>query len=131
MVTTRVLALALLAAAPVSAAIPTPAEHLGFTPGDDYKLADYGQIVSYFQKLEKGSDRIRLREFGKTSLGKPIVAPLILSGGNLKHLDEYREINRKLALGLVEADEARRLAARGQASVWIDSGLHARAVAAS
>ena len=91
MVTTRVLAMALLSAALVSAAIPTPAEHLGFTPGDDYKLADYGQIVSYFQKLEKGSDRIRLREFGKTSLGKPMYAAFISSGENLKHLDEYRD----------------------------------------
>jgi hypothetical protein len=131
MVITRVLALTLLAAALVSAAIPTPAEHLGFTPGDDYKLADYTQIVTYFQKLEKGSDRIRLREFGKTSLGKPMYVAFISSGENLKHLDEYREINRKLALGLVESDEARRLAARGKAIVWIDSGLHASEVAPS
>src|SRR5438552_18571283 len=55
-----------------AAAVPTPREHLGFTPGDDYKLMDYSQLIAYFQKLEKASDRIRLQEFGKTSMGKPM-----------------------------------------------------------
>src|SRR5690348_8176402 len=54
------------------AAVPTPREHLGFTPGDDYKLADTSQIYGYFQKLAGASDRIRLIEFGKSALGKPM-----------------------------------------------------------
>ena len=41
----------------------------------------------------------------------------------------YREINRKLALGLATAEEAKRLSAEGKAIVWIDSGLHATEVA--
>jgi hypothetical protein len=48
---------------------------------------------------------------------------------NLKKLDRYREISRRLALGLPDAAEARRLAEEGKAIVWIDSGLHASEVA--
>ena len=50
----------LCAAALCRSAVPTPKEHFGFTPGDDYKLADYSQIFGYFQKLAQASDRIRV-----------------------------------------------------------------------
>jgi hypothetical protein len=112
-----------------AATVPTPREHLGFTPGDDYKLMDYGQLIAYFQKLEKASDRIRLQEFGKTSMGKPMYVAFISAPENLKRLKEYQEINRKLALGVPDAAEAHRLAQQGKAVVWIDSGLHATEVA--
>ncbi|MEN6601161.1 MAG: M14 metallopeptidase family protein [Bryobacteraceae bacterium] len=114
----------LLAAAP-----PTPREHFGFTPGEDYKLADYGQIAGYFEKLARSSDRIRWVEFGRTSLGKPMYAAFISSAENLRKLEHYREISRKLALGEASPEEARRLAVEGKAIVWIDSGLHATEVA--
>ena len=74
----------------LSAAVPTPKEHFGFTPGDDYKLAGYTQISTYFQKLASGSDRIRIREFGRTSHGKPMYAAFISSPENLaKIFDLY------------------------------------------
>ncbi len=120
-------ALALAAAA--AAAVPTPRDHLGFTPGDERKLADYAQIVSYFQKLEKSSGRLLLREFGRTSNGKPMYVAFISSPENLKNLDRYRAISRRLALGEAGEAEARRLAEEGKAIVWIDSGLHSTEVA--
>ncbi len=40
------LAIALLSAACCHAAVPTPAEHFGYTPGDDYKLADTSEIFA-------------------------------------------------------------------------------------
>ncbi len=109
--------------------IPTPEEHLGFPPGEDYKLADYSQIVSYFQKLDEASDRLRFVEFGRSAHGKPMYAAFISSVANLQNLEKYREINRKLALGLVSQEESRRLANEGKAIVWIDSGLHSSEVA--
>ncbi|HWQ53079.1 MAG TPA: M14 metallopeptidase family protein [Bryobacteraceae bacterium] len=118
-----------LAALCHAAALPTPKQHLGFTPGDDYKLADYAQITGYFQKLDAASDRITLVEFGKSTLGKPMYVAFISDAENLKHLDRYRDISRRLALGQATAEEARSLAAEGKAIVWIDSGLHASEVA--
>jgi len=110
-------------------AVPTPKEKLGFAPGDDYKLADYAQITGYFQALERSTDRIRLIEFGKSSNGKPMYVAFLSAPENLKNLERYREISRRLALGQAEAGEARRLAGEGKAIVWIDSGLHASEVA--
>lgn len=127
----RLLTVLTLLHACAAAAIPTPREHLGFTPGDERKLANYTEIVSYFQKLEKQSDRIRLREFGRTSSGKPMYVAFISDAANLAQLDHYRELNRKLALGRVDPAEARRLAQSGKAIVWIDSGLHATETAPS
>ncbi len=125
----RRLCLVLSLACAAWAAVPVPKEHFGFTPGDDLKLADYSQLLSYFQKLEKASDRIRLVEFGRSSLGKPMVVAFLSSPENLKKLDRYREISRRLALGQADKAEARRLVEEGRAIVWIDSGLHASEVA--
>lgn len=112
-----------------AATVPAPKEHFGFDPGEDYKLADYGQLTAYFQKLAAASDRIRLVEFGRSSLGKPMYVALISDAENLRRLERYREISRRLALGEATAEEARRLAAEGKVVVWIDSGLHASEVA--
>jgi hypothetical protein len=119
----------LVCAALSQAAVPTPREHLGFTPGDDYKLADTTQIYGYFQKLAASTDRIRLVEFGKSSLGKPMYIAFLSEAANLQRLDRWREISRRLALGVPTESEARTLANEGKAIVWIDSGLHASEVA--
>ncbi len=125
----RIAAFLLLLVAPAAAQIPQPKDYFGFTPGDDYQLANFEQIAGYFQKLDVASGRLKLVEFGKTSEGRPMYAAFISSEENLKRLDEFKEVNRKLALGLVSQEEARKLADAGKAFVWIDSGLHATEVA--
>jgi len=121
---------ALLAlAACCKAAVPTPSSHFGYTPGDDYKLADTSEIFAYFHKLAAASDRIRLEEFGRSSEGRPMYVAFISAPENLKKLDHYRQIAARLALGQASAEEAGALAEEGRAVVWIDSGLHASEVA--
>jgi hypothetical protein len=117
------------AAALSFAAVPTPREHLGYTPGDDYKLADYADVTGYFRKLAAASDRILLQQFGVSANGKPMLVAFLSSPENLKRLDHYRGISRKLALGDASRQQAQSLAAEGKAIVWIDSGLHASEVA--
>jgi len=46
--------LALAVSAP-AAEVPSPESVLGFRPGEDRKLADWSQIVDYFQKLAAAS----------------------------------------------------------------------------
>lgn len=111
------------------AAAPAPKDAIGFVPGEDHKLADYKQIVGYFQALERSTDRLRLLEFGKSSHGKPLYVAFISAPENLRNLERYRHISRRLALGQAEDAEARRLAQEGKVIVWIDSGLHASEVA--
>jgi hypothetical protein len=125
----RGIASAFALASALTAQVPAPKDHLGFTPGDDYKLADYGEVSGYFRKLAAASPRIRVEEFGKSFHGRPMLVAYISSEANLARLDEFKAINRRLALGLATGDEARRLSRQGKAIVWIDSGLHASEVA--
>src|SRR6266436_8514885 len=88
--------------------IPAPADVLGFTPGDDRKLASWAKVVEYFQKLAAVSDRVKFEEIGKSTMGAPFVYATISAPENLKRLDEFKEIQRQLAdprlLGAGSAD---------------------------
>jgi hypothetical protein len=78
-------------------AIPTPESALGFRIGEDRKLAKWENFVAYFQRLQAASDRIKVSGLGKTTLGRPFIVATISSAENLKRLDEFKEIQRKLA----------------------------------
>ena len=84
--------------------IPAPAEVLGFTPGDDRKLASWAKVVEYFQKLDAASDRVNFEEIGKTTMGAPFVFATISAPENLKRLNEFKEIQRQLADPRILAD---------------------------
>jgi hypothetical protein len=105
--------------------LPRPASILGFEPCAERQLATYEEVSEYFRKLDGATDRMRLFEIGKTAEGREMLLAVISSEENLKRLDRYKEIARKLALakGLSD-DEARALAKEGKAVVWIDFGLH-------
>ncbi len=65
--------------------------------GEDRKLAKWEEIVAYFQRLAATSDRIKVTDLGKTTLGRPFIVAAISSAENIKRLDEFKEIQRKLA----------------------------------
>src|SRR5438067_12351463 len=80
-----------------SKTIPAPADVLGFTPGDDRKLASWAKVVEYFRKLAAASDRVKFEEIGKSTMGAPFVYATISAPENLKRLDEFKDIQRQLA----------------------------------
>src|SRR5256885_5477687 len=128
----RAVALPLVFIATVAQAqshITSPKEQFGHHIGDDYWLATYDQFQAYWQKLAKESDRMKLVEIGKSAEGRPQLMAIISSPENMKKLDRYKEISRRLAQaeGLTD-EQARALAKEGKAVVWIDGGLHATEV---
>ncbi|RPJ84350.1 MAG: peptidase, partial [Acidobacteria bacterium] len=106
--------------------ISTPKEVIGLNVGDDYVLANYKQLVTYWTKLDQESDRMTLVEIGKTAEERTQLMAIITSPENHKRLARYKEIAGRLARaeGLTD-DEAHKLAQEGKAVVWIDGGLHA------
>src|SRR5256714_673729 len=117
--------------------IPEPKDVLGFTPGDDRKLASWAKVVEYFQKLAASSDRVKFEEIGKSTMGAPFVYATISSSENLERLSEFKEIQRQLAdprlLGsptnFMMADrKAASLIARGKTVVAITCGIHSTEV---
>lgn len=87
----------LLLALFASAQVPAPKDVLGFTPGDDRKLASWAQVVDYFKKLDAASDRMVFEEIGKTTMGAPFVYATVSSPKNLERLNEFKGLNDMLA----------------------------------
>ncbi|MEZ4455444.1 MAG: M14 family metallopeptidase [Gemmatimonadales bacterium] len=121
---------ALAAAAPLGAQqITTPLEEFGHHFGDDYFLASYAQIAAYWHKLDAQSDRMVVREIGRTAEGRPHLMAIVTSPENHRSLERYRQTSMRLGLAEGLTDEtARALAREGKAVVWIDGGLHASEV---
>src|SRR5882724_4327426 len=121
-------------AAQRSAGIPTPQDVLGFTPGDDRKLASWNQVLTYFGKLAQASDRVRFETLGKSTMDKPFVMATISAPENLVRLEEYKRIQelladpRKLGPPGVRDRRAAELIKRGKTIVLITCGIHSTEV---
>ena len=121
-------------AASAQTKIPAPADVLGFTPGDDRKLASWSQVVDYFQRLDQASDRVTVQTLGQSTMGQPFVMATISSPANLARLDDFRKIQDQLAdprkLGpLATRDrKAAELIRQGKTIVLITCGIHSTEV---
>ncbi len=112
--------------------VPTPKSFLGFEPADDKKVADWKQITDYFSKLDKASPRVTVQEFGKSTLGKPMIVAYISSPQNLLQLNKYKQISQKLAdPRQVKANEPQTLVANGKTIVAISCSIHSTEIVAS
>ena len=113
--------------------VPSPKNVLGFHPTDDKMIADWSQIVNYFQKLDAASSKVKVQQIGQTTLGKPLIAAFISSADNIKNLDKYKAINQAIANPNVvtvntEIDD---LIKRGKTIVSISCSIHSTEIVAS
>ncbi|MBC7930385.1 MAG: hypothetical protein H7Z38_07420 [Rubrivivax sp.] len=119
-------------AASESRSVPAPSDVLGFTPGDDKKLASWAQTVEYFRRLDAASDRVKFEELGKTTMGAPFVVATISAPENLARLETYKDIQRRLAdprtLGPRAEVKAEGLISNGKTIVLITCGIHSTEV---
>ena len=123
----RLCGIFLLFALSALAQIPQPKDVLGFTPGDDRKLASWAQTLDYFKKLDAASDRVQVTEIGNTTMGVPMIYATISSPENLKNLEKYKGVNAKLADPRTFKSndvEAKKLVAEGKTIVLITCGVH-------
>ena len=114
-----------------NAKVPEPKDVIGFTPGDDRKLASWNQILEYFQKLEDTSPRVKFEAIGKTTMEVPFVYATISTPANLKNLEKYKQINAKLAdPRLIKSNQklADSLIKQGKTIVLITCGIHSTEV---
>jgi zinc carboxypeptidase len=122
----------LLAARFCFAAVPTPESFFGHPIGADRTVMDWDKVVSYFQALAKGSDRIRVAELGKTADGRPFIAATIADAATLKNIDRYRDIQQRLAdPRKTAAAEAEKLIAEGKTVVLLTCSIHATEIAST
>jgi glutamine amidotransferase-like uncharacterized protein len=109
--------------------VPKPAEVYGFEVGADYKLADYDMMLSYYDKLDAASERVKKIQIGTTSMGRPMILLFISSEQNMQQLDRWRDISETLSRARIDSIKAQNLARQGKAVVWVDGGMHATELA--
>jgi hypothetical protein len=128
----KALAAFTIAAALLQAAPATPEQHFGHRMGADFKVLDWERVVSYFQAVAKESDRVLVREYGKSAFGRPMIYAVISAPETLKNLSRYQQLQKKLAdPRLTPETEAARLAAEGKAVVLITCSIHATEIAST
>ena len=101
--------------------------------GADRKLVRYDALAEYFEKLAAGSGRVRFRNLGLTTGGNRFVMLEISSAANIRNLDHYRELERKLyfqggAPGPRERDE---IFHEGKSVVYLTNNVHSTEIGAS
>jgi len=137
---TRVLSLILLAGLIISInppllaqkALPDPESFFGFKPGADRMLFDYEKMISYFQKLDEASPRIKLAEIGTSPMGKKMYILFVSSEKNISHLDDLRKINEQLALNPdLKQDERDEMIKNGKVFLIATLSMHSDEVGPS
>jgi hypothetical protein len=93
------------AAADFDPAIPTPEAFLGHSIGSQYTRHD--QVVAYLKELDRLSDRITVKEIGRTYEGRPLLAVLVTSATNQGRIEELRQAHAAVANPAAPAPDAR------------------------
>ncbi len=112
--------------------VPSPEQALGFRVGADGRLAEWSQILDYFDRLQRTSPRIRVERIGETSLERPMIMAVISSPENLRRIEQIREGQAKLAdpRGVPER-EIERLIREQPAVAFIGASLHGNEIMAT
>ncbi len=123
----------LAASAAQAPAMQTPEKFLGFRVGADTKLARWDKIVEYMRLVSTASDRVRFRELGKTTQNNPFIALEISSAENLKKIDYYRGLERRLYFRDGTPTDAQRdeIFQAGKAVVVVTCNIHSTEIGAS
>jgi hypothetical protein len=75
-------------------AIPTPASFLGYEVGEWHVSHD--QLAGYMRALDAASDRISLREYGRSHEGRPMLCLTITDPANHARLEEIKNARGQL-----------------------------------
>ena len=113
--------------------VPSPEAYLGHPLGADYRLVAWPRVVDYYQQVDAGSDRVVVRELGKTTENRPYLAAFVSSAANIAQLDRYRSIQQALAQpsGPSLATNLAELVAQSKTVVLITCSIHSTETAST
>ena len=114
------------------AGVPAPESYFGHRMGDDRKLVGWEQVVSYFDELAQGSDKIQTEVLGASGQGRPFIAATIASPETLRNLKRYQQIQQSLAdPRRISQFEAEKLITEGKTVILITCSIHSTEVAST
>jgi hypothetical protein len=128
-------ALALVRGAGLTAAgsLQAPEQFIGFKVGADNKLVRWEKIVEYMKLAAAGTDRVRVRELGKTTGGNPFLLVEVSSPDTLRNSDRYKQLERKLYFqgGAPTPRERDEIFRSAKAVVLVTGSVHANEIGAT
>lgn len=103
--------------------IPTPLEVLGHRFGERH--AFHWEMERFIRAVDKVSERVEVRSYGKTYQGRELVYLIISSPENMERLEDIRTANLKLTdPRKITQDEVNRIAAWMPSIVWLGYNIH-------
>lgn len=109
--------------------VPSPEAFFGFSMGAEGQLADWGQIVEYFKKVDAASNRVVVEELGKTTNGLPYIVSIISSPDTIANLAAHQRVQKKLASPRTTLpEEAARLSRDGKVVVLVTTTVHSNEI---
>ena len=125
--------LILAAASPARAAdLPSPEQFAGHAIAAEGKLVRWDKIVDYLRLVDSASDRVAVREIGKTTLGNPFLLVFVSSPENLARLDEIQARQKQLAYPYdISESKIAEIAEAGPAVLLITTNIHATEIGGS
>lgn len=112
--------------------VTTPQQHLGHAVGADFKLPDWSQVSSYYQRLAEQSPCVKLETLGKTAEGRDFMLAVISSPANLAQLDQIRADAKSIADPRGQSAERKAQAIeRGKVILFISPAMHSTETAGS
>ena len=113
--------------------LQTPEQFFGFRIGADNKLARWDRIVDYLRQVDTGSDRIQMRELGKSTNDNPFVVLEISAPETLRNLQRYKQLEKKLYFqgGAPTDAERDEIFAQGKLVIAITCSIHATEIGAT
>ena len=85
-------------------AIPTPTEVIGHEIGTRHTRP--AQVVRYFEAVAEASDRVVLREHGRTYEGRRLIHAIVTSPDNHDNLGQIRRTNRQATINPGQVSDA-------------------------
>src|SRR5262245_42826299 len=115
------------------AALPSPEQFAGHPIGADNKLVRWDRIVEYMKLAAQASNRVRVRELGKSTNGQPFIAVEISAPETLKDIERFKQLERKLYFqgGAPTDAERDEIFRTGKAVVLVTCSIHATEIGAS
>ncbi len=96
--------------------LKSPAEFLGYELGD--KFTRHHQVVAYYQHVAENSSMVKLKEYGKTYEGRPLLLAYVANDVNMGQLETIRTDNLKRA-GIEDGSPTTNIAI-----VWLSYNVH-------
>jgi hypothetical protein len=110
---------------PASDRVPTPLKFLGYIAGAENHLTYAEDVYRYMRALEAASPRVKVFSIGKTEEGREMIVVAVSSEENIRNLDHYRDITRRLAdPRKINDAEAAKLVAEGKPMYYATGAMH-------